>query len=171
MSCLSLAGTAPYMKCVQEVIECVFSTVSQVLVVDPILVCLYTPRAFSKGSVLFLRLIMRSLLIIQLVIVLLGVVVSVQYFGQQAMLPAFYGGAVALANTMLLSGRIKKFDELAKTSPQTGVMSLMLGVLQRFVFVLVALGVGLGALKLLPLPLLGTFMAAQLAYVIGSMRQ
>lgn len=114
---------------------------------------------------------MRTLLIIQLVIVLLGVVVSVQYFGQDAMLPALYGGAVALANTMLLSERIKKFDELAKTSPQAGVMTLMLGVLQRFIFVLVALGVGLGALKLMPLPLLGTFMAAQLAFVITSARQ
>ncbi len=139
--------------------------------VDPILVCLYTPRAFGKGSDLFLGFSMRSLLIIQLIIVLVGVAVSVHYFGQPAMLPAFYGGAVAMANTMLLSDRIKKLDELAKTSPETGVMSLMLGVLQRFVFVLVALGIGLGALKLLPMPLLGTFMAAQLAYVIGSMRQ
>lgn len=114
---------------------------------------------------------MRSLLIIQLVIVLLGVVVSVQYFGQDAMLPALYGGAVALANTLLLSERIKKFDELAKTSPQTGVLTLMLGVVQRFVFVLIALGVGLGALKLLPLPVLGTFMAAQLAFIIAGARQ
>nr|CAA6804577.1 MAG: Unknown protein [uncultured Thiotrichaceae bacterium] len=114
---------------------------------------------------------MRSLLIIQLIIVLVSVFGSVQYFGQDAMLPAFYGGAIALANTLLLSGRIKKFDELAKTSPQTGVLSLMLGVVIRFVFVLVALGVGLGALKLMPLPVLCTFMAAQLAYVIASARQ
>lgn len=114
---------------------------------------------------------MRTLLIIQLVIVLLGVVVSVQYFGQDAMLPALYGGAVALANTLLLSERIKKFDELAKTSPQTSVLTLMLGVVQRFVFVLIALGVGLGALKLLPLPVLGTFMAAQLAFIIAGARQ
>ena len=142
-----------------------------VLVVDPIMLCLYTPRAFINGSDFIPVFRMRSLLIIQLIIVLLGVIVSVQYFGQQAMLPALYGGAVALVNTLLLSGRIKKLDELAKTSPHAGVMSLMLGVLQRFVFVLVMLGVGLGALKLLPMPLLGTFMAAQLAYVIGSMRQ
>lgn len=114
---------------------------------------------------------MRSLLIIQLTIVLVGVFVSVQYFGQQAMLPAFFGGAIALGNTLLLSGRIKKFDELAKTSPQIGVMSLMIGVLQRFVFVLVALGVGLGALKLMPIPVLGTFMAAQLAFIIAGARQ
>ena len=153
-----------------EIFSCAL-TVSRVLVVDPIMLCLYTPRAFINGSDFIPVFRMRSLLIIQLIIVLLGVIVSVQYFGQQAMLPALYGGAVALVNTLLLSGRIKKLDELAKTSPQAGVMSLMLGVLQRFVFVLVMLGVGLGALKLLPMPLLGTFMAAQLAYVIGSMRQ
>lgn len=114
---------------------------------------------------------MRSLLIIQLVIVLLGVVVSVQYFGRDAMLPALYGGAIALANTMLLSEGVKRVDELAKTSPQISVLSLMLGVVLRFVFVLFALGIGLGVLKLLPLPVLGTFMAAQLAVVIASARQ
>ncbi len=114
---------------------------------------------------------MRSLLVIQLAIVILGVVISVQYFGQHAMLPAFYGGAVALVNTMLLSDRVKKFGELTETSPQVGVLSLMLGVVIRFVFVLVALGVGLGVLKLLPLPVLCTFMAAQLAFVIASARQ
>lgn len=144
---------------------------AKLLAVDRIWLCLYTPRAFGKGSDFFLKFSMRSLLIIQLVIVLLGAIVSVQYFGEQAILPSLYGGAIALANTLLLSGGIKKLDELSKTSPQTGVMSLMMGVLQRFVFVLVMLGIGLGALKLLPLPLLGTFMAAQLAYVIGGMRQ
>ncbi|MEZ5536767.1 MAG: ATP synthase subunit I [Thiolinea sp.] len=114
---------------------------------------------------------MRNLLIIQFLIVLAGAIVSWLYQGDEALLPALYGGAVALANTMLLSGRIKKADEIAKTSPQQSVNSLYLGVVQRFVFVLVALGVGLGVLKFLPMPLLGTFMVAQLAYVLAGTRQ
>lgn len=148
-----------------------FSPFNYGFMVDPILDCLYTPRAFVKGSAQRAGIVMRSLLIIQFIIVLTGAAVGWSYLGDEALLPAFYGGAVALANTMLLSDRIRKLDELSKTSPQTGVMSLMFGVLQRFVFVLVALGIGLGVLKLLPMPLLGTFMAAQLAFVIASMRQ
>ncbi|PIE00934.1 MAG: hypothetical protein CSA79_01720 [Thiothrix nivea] len=114
---------------------------------------------------------MRSLLVIQLLLVLGGVVVSWIYLGNTAILPAFYGGAVALANAMLLSERVKKAGEIAETSPQSSVNSLYLGVAQRFVFVLVALGIGLGVLKLLPMPLLGTFMVAQLAYVLAGTRK
>jgi len=114
---------------------------------------------------------MRSLLIIQFLIILAAAVTSWFYQGETAVLPALYGGAVALANTMMLSGRLRKAGEIAKDSPQQSVNSIYFGVVQRFVFVLVALGVGLGALKLLPLPLLGTFMVAQLAYVLVGTRQ
>lgn len=114
---------------------------------------------------------MRRILIIQFILMLAGVVVSVMYQGDSALLPAFYGGAIALANTMLLSRRIARAGEIAKTNPQQSVYALYFGVVQRFVFVLVALGFGLGFLKLAPIPLLGTFMVAQLAYMLMGTRQ
>ncbi|MEN9502817.1 MAG: hypothetical protein RI964_2102 [Pseudomonadota bacterium] len=114
---------------------------------------------------------MLSILITQFVLMLAGVAVSSFYQGEAAMLPAFYGGAIALANTMLLSRRIAQAGELAKTSPQQSVYALYFGVVQRFVFVLVALGFGLGFLKLAPLPVLGTFTVAQLAYMLMGTRQ
>lgn len=114
---------------------------------------------------------MRSILIIQFILMLAGVTVSWSYQGEPALLPAFYGGAVALANTMLLSRRIAQAGELAKTSPQQSVNALYVGVVQRFVFVLVALGFGLGYLELSPVPLLGTFMVSQLAYMLMGTRQ
>ena len=49
---------------------------------------------------------MQSILIIQFILMLAGVAVSYTYQGEAAMLPAFYGGAIALANTMLLSRRV-----------------------------------------------------------------
>lgn len=114
---------------------------------------------------------MRSITIIQFILMLGGVAVSWAYQGESALLPAFYGGAIALANTMLLQRRIEEAGEIAKTDPQQSVYALYFGVVQRFVFVLVALGFGLGFLKLAPIPLLGTFMVAQLAYMLMGTRQ
>ncbi len=114
---------------------------------------------------------MRSILITQFVLMLAGAAVSYTYQGEAALLPAFYGGAIALANTMLLSSRIAKAGEVAETNPQQSAYTLYFGVVQRFVFVLVALGFGLGFLKLTPVPLLGTFMIAQLAYMLMGTRQ
>ncbi len=114
---------------------------------------------------------MQSILIIQFILMLAGVAVSYTYQGEAAMLPAFYGGAIALANTMLLSRRVAQAGEIAKINPQQSVYALYFGVVQRFVFVLVALGFGLGYLKLAPIPVLGTFMVAQLAYMLMGSRQ
>lgn len=109
---------------------------------------------------------MRNVFIIQAILVLAGVAVSRYYQGDPALLPAFYGGAIALANTLLLSRHVARAGELAKINPQQSVGTLYFGVVQRFVFVLVALAFGLGYLKLTPVPLLGTFIVAQLAYML-----
>jgi len=109
---------------------------------------------------------MRSLLIIQASLVLLGVAVSFYYYGDDGLLPAIYGGAVAIANTILLSRRLDSAGAMAKDNPQGGVLTLYLGVVQRFVFVLVMFGVGMGVLKLLPPPMLGTFAVAQIAFML-----
>ncbi|QTR51454.1 ATP synthase subunit I [Candidatus Thiothrix anitrata] len=113
---------------------------------------------------------MRNVLIIQAILILAGVAVSRYYQGDAALLPAFYGGAIALANTLLLSRRVAQAGEIAKTNPERSVYALYFGVVQRFVFVLVALGFGLGYLQLTPVPLLGTFMVAQLAYMLMGTR-
>ena len=115
---------------------------------------------------------MRRILIIQALLVLAGVVVSRHYFGDSGMLPAFYGGAIALANTLLLKKRVAQAGEVAKFSSQHSLSVIYVGVIQRFVFVLVALGFGLGFLKLTTVPaLLGTFMVAQLAYMLMGSRE
>jgi ATP synthase protein I len=114
---------------------------------------------------------MRNVLIIQAILILAGVAVSRFYQGDAALLPAFYGGAIALANTLLLSRSVAQAGELAEMSPQQSVNALYFGVVQRFVFALVALGVGLSYLSLMPIPLLGTFGVAQLAYILMGTRQ
>lgn len=114
---------------------------------------------------------MRSLLIIQASLVLIGVAVSFYYLGEVGILPAAYGGAVAIANVILLSRRLDVAGEMAKDNPEGGVLTLYLGVIQRFIFVLVMFGVGMGVLKLMPLPMIGTFAIAQVAFLLfGSKR-
>lgn len=109
---------------------------------------------------------MRNLLAIQAILVLAGVAVSYYYLADAGILPAAYGGAIAIANTILLSRRLVKAGEMANDDPDGGVLQLYLGVVQRFVFVLVMFGVGMGVLKLLPPPMLGTFAVAQLAFML-----
>lgn len=112
---------------------------------------------------------MRSLLVIQALVILVAIVGAYILLGEAALLPAAYGGAIALANTLMLSGRMVKVDEISKTDPQRGVYSLYFGVVQRFIFVLVALGFGLGYLKLDPPAVLGVFMFSQLAHFLANM--
>lgn len=114
---------------------------------------------------------MRSLLIIQASLVLLGVAVSYFYLANDGILPALFGGAIAIANTILLSRRLQSAGGMAQDNPNGGVLSLYLGVVQRFVFVLVMFGIGMGVLKLFPPPMLGTFAVAQLAYMVFGSKQ
>jgi ATP synthase protein I len=88
--------------------------------------------------------------------------------GDEAALAALYGGAVATGNTWLLTRRIARAGELAKRNVKYSVYSLYFGAVQRFVFVLVCLGVGLGGIKLDPVPLLLGFAVAQIAFMIAA---
>jgi ATP synthase protein I len=86
----------------------------------------------------------------------------------QAALAALYGGLVALGTSAMLTRRITSVGELAKVSLKYSVYSLYFGALQRFVFVLVCLGLGLGGIKLDPEPLLLSFGIGQLAFMIAA---
>jgi ATP synthase protein I len=112
----------------------------------------------------------RKLLIIQATLIIVGMAVSYYYYQDAGLLSAAYGGGTALVNTMLLSRRLDKAGEMAKSNPDASILTLYLGVVQRFVFVLIMFGFGMGAIHLLPPPLLGTFAIAQLAYMIFGTR-
>ncbi|MEE9352398.1 MAG: ATP synthase subunit I [Thiotrichaceae bacterium] len=114
---------------------------------------------------------MRSLIIIQIILILVSATAFVYYMGEVAMWGSLFGGAVAIVNTLLLSWRLESAAGMADDNPDGGVLTLYLGVIQRFIFVLVMFGVGMGVLKLNPPAMLGTFALAQLAYMIyGSKR-
>ena len=114
---------------------------------------------------------MRSLIIIQITLILVSATAFAYYMGEVTVMSSLFGGAVAIANTLLLSRRLNTAAEMADDNPDGGILMLYLGVVQRFIFVLVMFGVGMGPLELLPPAMLGTFALAQVAYMIyGSKR-
>ncbi len=114
---------------------------------------------------------LSSLIVIQLALVLIAAAGFVYYIGEVSIPASLFGGAVAIANTLLLSRRLDTAAEMADENPDGGVLTLYLGVIQRFVFVLVMFGIGMGVLKLNPPALLGTFALAQLAYMVHGSRR
>lgn len=114
---------------------------------------------------------MKRLIIIQSLLVAVTLGVSIYFFGAGAFPAAAYGGAVALINSLWLSRRVSTATEMAETNIQRSVYSIYFNAVQRFVFVLVTLGVGLQALKLMAEPLLITFGVAQIAYFFGERTQ
>ncbi|WP_455380108.1 ATP synthase subunit I [Acidihalobacter prosperus] len=114
---------------------------------------------------------MRSaIMLIQAGLVLIGVVVAAYSKGQHGVEAALYGGAVAMANTLILARRMERVGMVDAASAQRGMIQLYVNAVLRFVFVLAALAIGLGVLKLMPLPLVGTFIGAQVAYMLVSVR-
>jgi len=113
----------------------------------------------------------NGVLVVQAALIAICVGVAWLHRDQQAALAALYGGAVAAATTVLLLRRVASAGELARRSVKYSVYSLYFGAVQRFVFVLICLGVGLGGIKLDPAPLLLTFGIAQLAFMIAAGRE
>lgn len=99
---------------------------------------------------------------------MIGVGVAFFLNGQAGGVAALYGGGVALANTLMLGRRVQRADHEVAENAQRGMIMLYISAVSRFVFILVALAVGLGALRLLPLPLVGNFVGAQLAFMLAS---
>ncbi len=105
----------------------------------------------------------KRLIIVQVLFILGGIGFNIHAFGYGAFMPALYGGGVALLNTLWLNRGVIQAGETAKKNPKLSTYVLYFGAMQRFVFVLVTLAIGLAAFKLMPEPLLLTFGVAQLA--------
>lgn len=79
---------------------------------------------------------------------------------------ALFGGGCALLNAWLLGRRLRLAADVARTSPGQEVTVIYIGALQRFGLLLVLFVVGMGWLKLNPVPLLVAFGVAQIAFFL-----
>ena len=145
--------------------------------VDRLKGCDYTSTGILKLLIHILLRVgryLQRLLIIQATLVLVAIIAAISLLNIDALdaaKGALFGGCIALANSVLLYRKLDSASNMAKDNPNGGMMTLYAGVIQRFVFVLVMFGVGMGLLKLSPIALVGAFGLAQLAYMICGVRQ
>lgn len=81
---------------------------------------------------------------------------------------AWYGGTVALLNTMLLAWRMRISGRGVAQEPDRKLIKLIRSSMERFFMVALLLAVGLVWLKLMPLPLLAGFALGQLTLVVST---
>lgn len=82
---------------------------------------------------------------------------------------ALWGGGIAMLNVWLADRRIRKAAEERIIGQE--VSAFYIGAVERFISTLILFVVGMFVIKLMPLPLLGAFAAAQAGYLFGQGRQ
>lgn len=113
---------------------------------------------------------MRTILLLQVVLIAAVVLVFFGKSGQAGAQAALFGGVIALLDALFLGWRVQRAGRAAGHSATRAMVALYLGAAERFVFTLAGFGLGLGVLHLQPLPLLLAFVAAQAGYWIGARR-
>lgn len=108
----------------------------------------------------------KKLLLIQIALASTVVIAFFIYQGLDAAASAAYGGGIAVINGLLLVRRIFHANEVSKQDANSGATVLFIGIIERILVTLVGLGVGMGLLKLAPLPMIVAFAAAQVAFMI-----
>lgn len=82
-------------------------------------------------------------------------------------LSATYGGLTSVLLALLSIRGFRRANAIALSDPKKSMMILYVGAVQRFVAVLVMLGIALGALKLAPIAVFIGFALAQAGYLMG----
>ncbi len=112
----------------------------------------------------------RNILILQIGLVVAAGAGGLALYGPGAAQAVLYGGALGIANSVLLARRVQRAGEAALGSPAGGMAALYLGAVQRFVLVLGGFALGMGVLRLAPLSQIIGFAVTQLGYVLPTRR-
>ncbi len=88
--------------------------------------------------------------------------------GEPAAGAAWFGGMVALSNTVLLAWRMRAGARKSSQDPRLELAKLVRSSMERFFVVALLMAAGLGWMKLMPLPLLAGFALGQLALVVST---
>jgi ATP synthase protein I len=101
----------------------------------------------------------------QLYITLMVAMLSYIIYDLAVFLAGLYGGLIAILATLISSWRITRAGNVAGIEIQQGTFEIYLGAIQKYILVLVLFALGMGFLKLLPVPMIVAFSVAQLAYL------
>jgi len=112
----------------------------------------------------------RRVFVTQVTLTLFTVIAFTLIQGWAQGIAAAFGGAVNIVSTLWMGGFIRRLGEPTSGRPGRGKRTLYIGAVQRLAMVTAAFALGLGALRLAPLPLLATFVVAQIGYVLAASR-
>jgi len=112
---------------------------------------------------------MRKILYTQALVVVIATALGYFYGGRPAALAALFGAAIALSNTLLLVWRLNRGKRQIHVDAHRHLRSFYFSTLERFLVVGGLLAIGLGALQLMPLPLVAAFVAGQVAWMISGL--
>ena len=112
---------------------------------------------------------MRTTLNIQVIVVVAAVLLGYVYGGMPAAMAALFGAGIALSNSMLLVWRLHRSKRQVHVDAHRHLRSFYFYTLERVVVVGSLLAMGLGALQLMPLPLIAAFVTGQMAWMISGL--
>lgn len=110
---------------------------------------------------------MRTILSIQVFIAAGAASVGYLYGGTPAAYAALFGASIALSNSLLLAWRLHRGKRPLHADAQRHLRSLYFSSLERWFVVGSLLAIGLGALKLPPMPFIAAFVTGQMAWLFS----
>jgi len=112
----------------------------------------------------------RNALITQVFVVLVVAGIYAGLVGAASALGAVFGGCISIANGLLLFWRLNRGGKHPSGDPGRYLGSFFALAIERFVVVAALFAIGMGGLKLVPLPLMLGFIAGQVALVMSGLR-
>jgi ATP synthase protein I len=113
----------------------------------------------------------RRLLLFQIGLVAVTSAVFLVIFEPFSALSVWYGGFVAVTNSLLQARCASSDRRRPERSPGQSVAAVYLCMVQRFLLVALLFGLGLGALKLDALAVLAGFIVGQIVMIIMATRE
>ncbi|RKZ79818.1 MAG: ATP synthase subunit I [Gammaproteobacteria bacterium] len=103
----------------------------------------------------------------QVVMLVVTVLITLWWQGHSAAIACFYGGFIAIANTLLQRWHLIGSAKQAKSNAGMNLRKAYRCVVERWVLTIVMFAVGFAVLNFSPLPLMTGFIVTQLALLFG----
>lgn len=114
---------------------------------------------------------MYRIVIVQTFLVTVLTILFAATQGAAAAKAALFGGMIAILNSLLLLRHKRRTTRLAADDAQGSVRIFFTCAAERFFLTVILFATGLGALKLMPVPLLSCFIAGIAGSLLASFKQ
>jgi ATP synthase protein I len=108
---------------------------------------------------------LQKIIIAQLILMSVVVVGAFVWQGIAGALSALFGGVIVLLNSFLLARQVRRAGKLEGSSVAA---TMYAGAAQRLIVAAAGFAIGMGLLKLAPLPMVAAFVVAQFAFLFAA---